>query len=171
MIQEIQGDLTLANNVEAVIGHQVNPRVLGPILALALADAYPLCAKQFYEKANSPSPLELGQVMFCPTQYESLFIAHCCGQLTTRKGSVNTNIGAVEKYLEVLVDMGMKLHLPILLPHYLGCGQGGGDWTQVKDLIELAFGNSDVPCFIVRYAKGVPIQLPMRVHDRIHQIN
>lgn len=153
MIKEIDGDLTRVTG-RGIIAHQVNPRVLGPFLALSLSHAYPNCRVEFYEKART-EPLKLGEVQLCKVR-PKFYIAHCCGQISTNFGAVNTVETAVFSYLTELNSKAQLMDLPVLLPVGLGSGNGGADWDRIKLLIEKTI---TVPSLLVRYVKGKVIYM------------
>ena len=152
---QIEGDLTKVTG-RCIIGHQVNPRVLGPILASALAKAYPECALEFNFRARSNNQLKLGEVMLCKIR-PNFYVAHCCGQETTINGAVNTSMEAVHTYLQELSRKALILSLPVLLPVGLGSNRGGADWSEVFPLIEKYM--SENTCFLVKLRKFMPIHV------------
>lgn len=151
MLYNIKGDLTKVC-YPSIIAHQVNPRVLGPVLAAALAEAFPYCAEDFQDKRDNGTSLKLGEIQLCLVKsHLDLYVAHCCGQLTTIPGMSNTVPTAVNTYLKKLCHLAKGLDLPVLLPQYLGCGQGGGNWAQIKQMIFTQFKGDGVDCYVVEY--------------------
>lgn len=166
MITVIEGDFTLAPP-RCILAHQVNPKVLGPILASALGSKYRLMSLAFYAKASSESPLGLGEIqLVLADPAEDIYIANCCGQITTKRGSVNTQEGAVEIYLRRLASISKGLNLPVLIPEGIGSGMGGGNPEHIKQLIITHFRAPEIQCYLVDYRAKKPLKLegsPLRL--------
>lgn len=145
------GDLThFGPNDYGIVAHQINPRVMGPTLALALAKAYPWCAKDFYSRNGR---INLGDVILSKhPESTSFYIAHCCGQLSTSAGANNTDYAAVELYLKKLKMLSSSLGLPVYIPYLLGCGMAGGDWNIVSRKIETIWDKSNLVINIIKYS-------------------
>lgn len=155
MIKRINGDLTKVTG-KCIIAHQVNPRVLGPVLAVALAHAYPECERDFRAKASSKQPLKLGEVMMTRVR-PGFYVAHCCGQLSTVSGVDNTSLTAVHTYLTDLNRKSSLLNLPVLIPNGIGCGRAGGDWNKVFPLIQETM--TEARCYLVKWKERLPIHV------------
>lgn len=135
-ISEWEGDLTTSPPEFSLIVHQVNPMVLGPVLAKALSDKYPRLGRDFYKKASG-NPLVLGEVQLVLVDaYHTTYVANACGQLTTKYGTNNTDYQAVLNYLISCCHIAYGLNLNLFVPKDIGCGMAGGSKEAVEAVLE-----------------------------------
>lgn len=113
-----------------IIAHQVNCQgVMGCGVAGAIRQRYPHVMRIY------DSGLSLGDCKFTAAT-PSLFVANLAGQLNYGRNKQHTNYAALESALTKLSAVSHSLDLPVYLPYGLGCGNAGGDWTIVSELIE-----------------------------------
>ena len=134
MLKQIKGDILNINR--GIILHQVNCcKVVGG-LAGALNRKFPK-AFEVYFKDPTRKESRLGQ--FLIGKHDGVHIAHIFGQFYPGK---NTDMKAVKDSLELLsVYLGVALKDDAILyaPFKIGCGLGGGDWSEYEPLLESIF--------------------------------
>lgn len=74
-----------------------------------------------------------------------LMVVNLFSQKTIGRGGVFTNYTAMEDGLarlaEILKGRTDLQNLPVCFPYGIGCGLGGGDWSQVRPMLERFFPN------------------------------
>lgn len=153
MVVEQSGDI-LRSGAD-MICQQVNCRgVMGAGLAKQIREKYPDVYRQFREKSLQikRGQKALGDVLYC--QEVDCIIANLYGQDDFgRDGRQYTNYDALKRCLENVRDKVRELsqgmeEFRVALPHGLGCGLAGGDWTIVRGMIEAVFGDPKCLCEI-----------------------
>lgn len=77
----------------------------------------------------------------CPTDYDALF-----GALNSMKNHLAMQVsGSIFNIVERPVKIGF--------PKLMGCALGGGQWSIVKELIQIAFYHYDVEIYIVEFGE------------------
>jgi len=154
-IREIKGDI-FATNCN-VICHQVNCQgAMGAGLAKYIKAHWPLVFEQYSNflnnntivengvKKNTRSFLGLCQIVKIDN-YK--YIANLFGQDRYGRDRQYTDYNALEislyslKRLVLFGGYGIK---SIAIPYELGCGNGGGDWNIVFDIIKKVFSDTDL---------------------------
>lgn len=153
---------TILHAEEPIIAHQVNGLgVMGAGVARQIKQAYPGVFsryKTFVDNHNSPEEL-LGRNLMIVTdgkpvyQYDpsggAKIISNLFGQVHVGTSKKQTDEKALRKALEHLAEFAKMDNLAVAMPHGIGCGLGGGDWTKVQRMIEDVFG--DHPVTLYRY--------------------
>ncbi|MFW5962600.1 MAG: macro domain-containing protein [bacterium] len=147
MINIIEGDLLQANT--DIIGHQTNcVGVFGAGIAKQIAKKYPYVKKEYTTYCKQKKPKELlGTYQISKTN--SFLIANLFGQLHYgRYGEYYSKYKRQTRY-NMLKSALESLHndyptQAIALPYQIGCGLAGGNWEQVKAIIDDVFNDSIV---------------------------
>lgn len=152
-MKEIRGSI-LHIESNAVIGHQVNLQgVMGGGLALSIRQMYPNVYKVYKEQCDAGNfKLGMIQPVAIPDK-ENLYIVNMAGQDKYGRGGVFTNSEALRECLRKLNIWATEKKLPIFLPYLLGCGLGGGNWSEIVKIIEeeipdvtlVNYGNDYIP--------------------------
>jgi len=120
-----------------VICHQVNcRRVANAGLARQIRERWP----RWYESFRA-ARVRLGGVrLFCPApvRLPDLWIADLYAQDGYGRDRRYTNYAALGAALFHLRETA-RADLPVYIPHGMGCGLGGGDWSVVRAIIADAY--------------------------------
>lgn len=150
MVVEREGDI-LQSGAD-VICQQVNCMgVMGAGLAKQVRDKYPSVYIAYKEKCKKGSCL--GDAQLC--EIGERVIANLFGQEGYGRDKRYTDYDALKNAL-LQVNEVFGYGYPqrrIALPHGLGCGLAGGDWSVVRPMIEEIFGKSQCVCEIWKYSK------------------
>jgi O-acetyl-ADP-ribose deacetylase (regulator of RNase III) len=163
----VEGDLLKHPQVE-VIGHQANcQNTFGSGIARSIKEMYPEayevdCISAAKKRNNlgqwsaAEIPLTDGFTNSRGTQIRRIYNLY--GQnLGTINGNVKrvrmTNYEALYSALEGMADSlkAKNEKLIVGFPHLIGCGLGGGNWSVVERLIEVAFDFYEGEVIIVKY--------------------
>lgn len=148
MIKEVKGDLLQAT--ENIIGHQVNCQgTMGLGLAAKIKNKYPIVFeryKQLVNMHNSNKEILLGTAQVIKVD-ENKYVANLFGQFYYGRGERHTDYKSLYQALETLKQKAKKRNLTVALPHGLGCGLAGGDWSIVQDLIKKSFEDYEVTIY------------------------
>lgn len=131
-----------------IICHQVNCFArMGAGLAQQISRRWPIVNKKYNRlcrDTNPPTAL-LGHVQFvtvCTSDNDSLVVANLFGQMSYGfDGGVYTYTDAHRKAWPVIRNLAKLLDLPVFAPWKIGCGLGGGNWEEIKAVIEHAIPN------------------------------
>ncbi len=128
----IQKDITTIK--EGVIGHQVNLKgVMGAGLARQIKNEWPIVYIRYKDWIDmGPSLGDILAVSVSPT----LHVVNLAGQDNFGSKGRDTNYRALEEALDKFHMYSQYVNLPEYLPHGIGCGLAGGDWTLVKDCVD-----------------------------------
>ncbi|PAE87823.1 macro domain-containing protein [Shouchella clausii] len=151
---------TIINAKEHIIAHQVNGLgVMSGGVARQIKQAYPGVYrryKTFVSNHSSPEEL-LGRNLMIVTdgrpvyQYDpsggAKIISNLFGQARVGAAQKQTDEKALRKALEHLVEFAKISNLSIAIPHGIGCGPGGSDWSQIQTIIEDVFENYSVTLY------------------------
>lgn len=134
MLRQIHGDILKINSGTLI--HQVNTLGITGGLAGALRRKYPDHFKEYIGmcQMNKPHAL-LGDFEVECAGDQRIAIVHLFGQLYP---GPNTDLIAVRSALEKFSKWRAqgKDNGPIYAPFRMGCGLGGGDWSQYEPLLE-----------------------------------
>lgn len=152
-----EGNLLDSN--EQVIGHQVNCQgIMGGGIARQMRETYPLVYKVYSEYTRSKSSPEelLGKNLMITTNGDEFMkgmgdgtkiVSNLYGQLNIGRGKKQTCEKSLELALMNLKNFSKKHNVSVALPYRLGCGLGGGDWSEVFDIIERVFDDYEVTIY------------------------
>lgn len=134
-----------------LICHQVNCQgvfgkgIAGQIKKLfpEVEKTYKKITKQWIEKAGGDTAKLLGAVSAQPVEQDGrwFLIANLYGQNDYGKKQFFTDYGALEKAMgeiRAFLDARNKAET-VAFPYKIGCGNAGGDWTVVEDIIKRVF--------------------------------
>ncbi|MCC2248905.1 macro domain-containing protein [Virgibacillus sp. AGTR] len=155
---------TILHADEHIIAHQVNGLgVMGGGVARQIKQAYPGVFrryKTFVDNHSSPEEL-LGRNLMIVTdgkpvyQYDpsdgAKIISNLFGQARISTSQKQTSEEALKKALEHLVEFAKMDNLSVAMPYGIGCGLGGGNWNEIRVIIEDVFGN--YPVTLYRYTE------------------
>lgn len=155
---------TILHASENIIAHQVNGLgVMGGGVARQIRQAYPGVYrryKTFVDNHLSPETL-LGRNLMIVTdgkpvyQYDpsgdAKIISNLFGQARIGTSEKQTDEKALRQALEHLFEFAKMDRLSVAMPEGIGCGRGGGNWNEVRTIIEDVFG--DYPVTLYRYTE------------------
>lgn len=141
------GDLLKAS--ETYIVHQVNSYgKMGRGVALQIRNKYPDVFRRYEEYCAEHRTKELpGKVLLIPTE-DGKVICNLFGQENYGYGKKFTDYAALSKALTNLARI-VPTDEAIAMPYLIGCGNGGGDWSIVKGLIDDIFKKHTVVLYRV----------------------
>lgn len=148
---------TILHASEHIIAHQVNGLgIMGGGVARQIKQAYPGVFrryKTFVDNHSSPEEL-LGRNLMIVTdgkpvyQYDpsggAKIISNLFGQARIGTSQKQTDEKALRKALEHLAEFAKMDGLSVAMPYGIGCGRGGGDWNEIRPMIEDVFDNHPV---------------------------
>lgn len=138
-IEIVKGDL-LESNAE-IIAHQVNMQgVMGAGLAKTIKKRYPEVYKDYKKRYKD---FRLGENLYSVTK-DSRIVANMFGQNNYGYYGQYTDYDALERCLEALAQLCEKHDVTVGLPYGLGCGRGGGDWSEVYSRMNKVFKNCNL---------------------------
>lgn len=140
-IKVIDGDILDAK--EDIIVHQVNCQgIMGAGLALQLRRKYPEMYYDYvrYCKDNADNKKELlgkARFFYVTDDKHNLekVIVSIFGQLGYGAG-VQTNFLALREGIETVSVYARRRRFTTAIPYKIGCGLGGGDWGEIREMIE-----------------------------------
>lgn len=155
---------TILHANEHIIAHQVNGLgIMGGGVARQIKKAYPGVFrryKTFVDNHHSPEEL-LGRNLMIVTDGKPVYqfdpnadakiIGNLFGQVRIGTSQKQTNEKALRKALEHLAEFAKMLNLSVAMPYGIGCGLGGGDWDEIRGIVEDVFG--DYPVTLYRYTE------------------
>ncbi len=153
MVYEINGDALEFR--DGIICHQTNYHgVMGAGIAASIRDR--LLTKRQYEiyveTCEAWGRDLLGHVQFLKCRRDDVIIANCFCQdeeLESDDGNI-TSYTNMRRCFTKVRNLAMRGHHRICIPYKMGCGIAGGDWQEVRAIIEKVFGKTDLEVVIVR---------------------
>jgi O-acetyl-ADP-ribose deacetylase (regulator of RNase III) len=116
---------------QGIIAHQVNMAgVMGAGLALKIREKW----RKVYTRYRWDG-VKLGECQIVDVG-DGLFVANLCGQRGYGGRGRRTDYDALRQAMNTLSAYTYPRGLQVYLPHGIGCGLGGGDWTVVSGIIE-----------------------------------
>lgn len=132
MITIKKGDLLEAE--EEVIAHQVNCFGAAGGLAAAVFDRWPEAESDYMQLMRRAKPQGLlGTIQLTGQQRDGHIIANLFGQYHPGE---DYRPEALESALALLASYAKDIGWSVALPYKLSCGICGGDWNEVKGIIE-----------------------------------
>jgi Predicted phosphatase homologous to the C-terminal domain of histone macroH2A1 len=160
----------LSSNAD-IICQQVNCQgVMGSGLAKEIRTGFPQCYKEYKMFCKDKTPNELlGKVNFVQENIRTYagedrknissidtirIFANIFGQLNYGKDrKLYTSYPALESGLKEVYQHAREKNFSVAVPHWIGCGHGGGNWNIVFDIIKNIFEDSQIICEIWRLNK------------------
>lgn len=145
ILEQTHGILCHQTNYDGVMGGGIAASIWNRLLTDQLKNNYvDFCRK------NGKGTLGFAQFLFVRND---LIIANCFSQNgfdePDADGSI-TNYEEMRECFETVYDFAKQRKLPVFIPHGMGCGIAGGDWTKVLGIIDDVFNKPDVSTTIVK---------------------
>lgn len=153
-IEVVDGNILDAS--EDIIVHQVNCLgIMGAGLAKQIAQRYPIVKDKYLEHCNKYIRESLlGELHLVDTK-EGKLVANIFGQFDIKKNrldkKVYTDFEALKIGLERVKDFAEVQSMSVAIPTYIGCGLAGGNWDEIKPMIENVFVGSGVKVKFYHY--------------------
>lgn len=148
-VRETVGDLLRSH--ENVIGHQTNCLgVMGARLAKEIKGKYPQVYEEYvkYCLVQKRSFSLMGTCQIVEAEPGVKWVANLFGQFEVGTHKKQTEDAYLKKALETLKNEAQKNEWSVALPYQLGSGLGGGDWNEIRKIIDDVF--HDYPVTIYR---------------------
>lgn len=158
MITEMEGSLFYSD--APVIAHQVNCMgVMGRGIAQIIRERFPEVFQSYQRQCGSLQDSGkkdlLGKVLLVKN-HEGVYIANCFAQYRYGTSSRYTDYDAFRTCFVRLHNWAVKNEVEtIAIPYKIGCGNGGGDWSEVYQILEGIFKDSEVTLEIYRYSSQI----------------
>lgn len=131
----------LLNAKEKVIAHQVNCFGVAGGLAADVFKKWPFARSDYYQLTKRiPGKALLGMAHFTGQQRDGHIICNLYGQFNP---GADYNPRKLEQALEMLGNTARIMNWSVALPHGLSCGICGGDWDEVRQIIERTMDGVD----------------------------
>lgn len=139
MLKQVVGNILDAR--EGIICHQVNcMMVMGSGLAKQIKEKYPIVFEEYKRVMGSAeSAHRLGKCQIVEISRGTLFVANLFGQYRYGRGACYTDYNALTAALNSLATWYknfIRPTFPIYIPHGMGCGLAGGEWSVVSGIIK-----------------------------------
>jgi len=147
MIKMVKGDLLKADTT--IIAHGCNcSGGFGSGVAGAIAQRFPVAQKAYFKK-HKTGRMMLGQTQAVPiTGHENIKIVLNC--ITQEEfgydGKQYVSYDAIKACMNQLYAITSAMDATIAIPK-IGCGLGGGKWSEVKKIIEEVFHDRDIKVY------------------------
>lgn len=149
---------SLLDATETIIAHQVNGRgVMGAGLAATIKETYPDVFTRYHAFVKTfktaSEPLGLNYMVTSDGKPVYLYdgtghiIANLFGQAMTGRNKAYTDEQALSKALRHLKAYAQANNYSVALPHGIGAGLGGGDWSRIEPIIATIFSDYDVTLY------------------------
>lgn len=137
--------ITIYQNImkieSGVIAHQVNCLgFMGCGMALTIRQRWPHVYQRYryFGKATGNGTLTIGKIQMIRVG-DRLWVANLAAQDDISRERRMTDYHALEQCLKKLASWAIKRKLTVFFPYRMGCGNAGGDWEVVSDLIDKYF--------------------------------
>ena len=122
----------ILNTKKGIIVHQVNCKgVMGCGIASAIRKKWPKVYFLYKKEANRA---ELGNIQAVKINDE-LFVVNMFSQFGYGRDKRYTDYDAIKTCLEKTAMLAKLLNLDVYIPYKVGCGNAGGNWATVLDII------------------------------------
>lgn len=144
-INIVDGDLLSAK--ETYIAHQVNCYgKMGRGVAAQIMDKYPDVYRRYQNYCEEHCIRDLiGRILLIST-YDGKIICNLFGQEQYGLNRQHTDMKAISKCFYEL-DKIVPHNERIAMPYMIGCGNGGGRWETIYELIQSNFKKHDVALY------------------------
>ena len=141
----VKGDLLKAD--ETYIVHQVNCYgVMGKGLALQIRNKYPDVYRRYQNYCEEHLVKDLiGRILLIPTD-DGKVICNLFAQERYGNDKQYTDLVALRHCFQQLIKI-VPVCEKIAMPYMIGCGNGGGDWQSVYELIQNEFKKHNVTLY------------------------
>jgi O-acetyl-ADP-ribose deacetylase (regulator of RNase III) len=148
----LRGDATRPRGAgPKIVAHVVNdatPNWGGAGFAQAVLRRWPQLQEDFRTWARSgPRSLSLGRVHLAEaepaTRVATLIAQHGYGASPSPRIRYGALRAALDQLARVAVDARATVHMP-----RIGCGQAGGDWNVVEELLSMTLAKARVPVYV-----------------------
>lgn len=153
-VMEAIGDLLSCR--ENVIGHQVNCQgVMGAGLADLVKKKYPHVFEEYklecqiYKRQRTL----MGKCQIVEAETNEKWLANLFGQFEFGRGQKQTEEEHLRMALKKMKSYAQEMGLSVALPYQLGSGLAGGDWNEVRQIIEEVFHDYYVTIYRLPDAK------------------
>lgn len=157
MIKEITGDLL--RDGQGILCHQVNFHgIMGGGIALSIANNLltPKQYRQYQDFCRQLGKGALGHVL-CMDCADGRTVANMFSQtdysVDTHMTGAFTDYAAMQKCFVRIQERARRFHQPVSIPGYIGCGIAGGNWSCVRNIIEVLFADSPVDTTIIYWER------------------
>lgn len=142
----LKGDVTKAD--QDVIAHGVNCKgAMGSGVALALLKRWPRVREEYIE-FHKNFGWRLGTVQYIPVNDHQI-VANCATQKSyLPRGQKHVDYEAVEICMQDLYEY-CKMHGKSLAIPKIGAGLAGGDWKEIRKIINKIFVDMDVHVYSI----------------------
>ncbi len=124
-----------------IIVHQVNCKgVMGCGIASAIRKKWPKVYFLYKKEANKA---ELGNIQLVKINDE-LFVVNMFSQFGYGRDRRYTDYGAVKTCLQKIAILATLLNLDVYIPYKIGCGNAGGNWDIVEDILYNTIPNAHI---------------------------
>lgn len=151
----------ILNATEYIIAHQVNGLgIMGGGLAKQIKQKHPNVYTRYHrfvKQHDTPEELLGTNLMvasngeniwqFDKTQSQTKIISNLFGQARIGTSQKQTDEQALRQAFEHLAAYAQIDGLSIALPQGIGCGLGGGDWNEIRAIIQDVFEDCDVTIY------------------------
>jgi len=139
-VMEAKGDLL--NCHENIIGHQVNCQgIMGAGLALFIKKKYPNVFEEYKLDCQilKRERTLMGRCQLVEVDMQNKWVANLFGQFQIGKEIKQTEEVHLRTALEKLKEFAKEMNVTVALPYQLGSGLAGGDWKEIRQIIEEVF--------------------------------
>lgn len=156
-LHELSGDATNPVRTEGniLIAHVVNDRGgWGQGFVLAVSRRWPQAEKDYRNWAKSgaheSSPFELGEVLISKVE-PNVSVVHLLAQhgYIAPDNPTPLSYEVLTQCLRKLADIASAQNASIHMPR-IGAGLGGGNWSRIRQIIELELGHLPVHIYTFR---------------------
>lgn len=138
----IEGTGDLLSCRENIIGHQVNCQgYMGAGLAVNIRSQYPRAFEEYelFCKIYKNERTLMGKCQVVSVIPEEKWVANLFGQFNVGRGKKQTEDDYLRMALGSLKDFAIKHQLSVALPFELGSRLAGGNWIEIRKIIEEVF--------------------------------
>ncbi|MBL8798033.1 MAG: ImmA/IrrE family metallo-endopeptidase [Planctomycetia bacterium] len=144
----LRGDATQPRGPDLrIVCHVVNDRAArwGGGFALVMRRRFPDVQQDFVSWAEAHrDQFALGQGRYCPVDETLAVFSMICQQGYGPSRRPRVRYGAMKTCLEQLAEIAVRQRASVHMPR-IGCGQAGGSWAVVSELIDETLCARDVP--------------------------
>ncbi len=146
MIKVVVGNIVFAK--ETILAHQVNCKgVMGSGVARTLREKYPEIFLGYHEYCVKYGAHNLGNINIVKC-HDGHIVVNIFGQNDYGyDGKAYTVTSALKDGLLKLRDYAKINNLSVAIPYKIGCGRGGGDWSEIMNFISANFQDVDLTIY------------------------
>lgn len=130
---------------DGLICHQVNCQgVMGTGMALAMRTKYPQIFPLYQDRCQTHGNNVLGTIQGIGIKDTQVIVVNIFAQTHYGKDERYTSYDALTTALEVLAKQAKRLNKTVYIPFKMGCGNGGGNWRIVFEIIRATLNECNV---------------------------